>query len=88
MTPGTVRVFRSPLLDDSVAPHPTGSAAVREMYSKDGALLGWSATIKQANGWYWFERFVTSDQASVAGTTAPGCQGCHSHAEDNVQSLP
>ena len=88
MTPGTVRVFRSPLLDDSVAPHPTGSAAVREMYSANGELIGWSATIKQETGWFWFERFIARDRASVAGTEAPGCQGCHSHAEDNVQSLP
>lgn len=91
MTPGYVRVFLSPALNAAVhearEEHAIGAMAVREIYAPDQITrLGWSASIKTANGWFWFERFSGLEKASVAKHGAPGCIGCHEAGTDFVQS--
>lgn len=91
MNPSGIRVFLSPSLADSVArgdgDHPLGAAAVREIFSPDHATrVGWSASVKTENGWYWYEEFDRHGKATVAGSDAPGCTGCHEGGRDLVQT--
>ena len=91
MGPGGVRIFLNPVLARSIAsgdaPHPIGSAAVREMYDKDHVTrVGWSASVKTPEGWFWFERFDRLPHPSVASRAAPGCTGCHASGRDQVQT--
>ncbi len=92
MGPGGVRVYLSPALEASLtalADHPLGATAVREMYAPDlRTRVGWSASVKTADGWFWYERFDRQPRAAVASTSAPGCTGCHGAGRDYVQSTP
>jgi hypothetical protein len=75
--------------------HPPGSAAVRELYAGDlRTLKGFALMHKtgpsgpSGEGWYWYEIFGTGPDAepTVAAPAAPGCVGCHAHADDFVHS--
>jgi hypothetical protein len=82
---GRVRTYVNPALFDSLgsgaASHPSGAAAVKELYGAAGdEVLGWSVMIKvrpesAGNSWYWYERYrntVYGDGVGIAG-----CAGCH-----------
>lgn len=98
---GGVRVFLGPTLADSLADgnamHPTGAAAVREIYEPDLVTLrGWSALVKledvgvpDADAWLWFEVFGTTKDATplVAEPGASGCISCHGQGVDFVRSV-
>ncbi len=75
--------------------HPLGSAAVRELYAGDlHTLKGFALMHKTGpsgptgEGWYWYEIFGLDPDAepTVAAPAAPGCVGCHAHADDFVHS--
>lgn len=90
---GTVRVFVNDRLRHSLegglASHPSGAAAVKELYGGGDELMGWSVSVKVQDdsdggrGWYWFERFNTSQFADGRGVA--GCTGCHSAGRDFVR---
>lgn len=91
MNPSGIRIFLSPALAASVSggqeAHPVGAAAVREIYGPDHAQrVGWSASIKTADGWFWYEEFTRHGRATVAQREAPGCTGCHDGGRDRVQT--
>ena len=91
-----VRVFLGPKLDASLkagnASHPTGSAAVKEMYDASGKLQGWAVMVKTAadsgggKGWFWYEVTSTTDGSKpvAAGNGVPLCFGCHFTGRDFV----
>lgn len=94
-----VRVFMNAVLDKSMAneneDHPKGSAVVKEMFSKDGALRGWAVAVKVddksgdgGEGWYWYEVTSTTDGSSpvAAGKGVGLCAGCHVAGTDFVLS--
>lgn len=83
---GRVRTYVNPALFDSLssgaASHPSGAAAVKELYGQGDEVLGWSVMIKvepesgaTGNGWYWYERFRTTVYGDGRGIG--GCTGCH-----------
>lgn len=94
-----VRVFMNAVLDQSMAAenesHPKGSAVVKEMFSKDGALRGWAVAVKTddnsgdgGEGWYWYEVTSTTDGSNpvAAGKGVGLCAGCHVAGTDFVLS--
>ena len=96
---GGERLYFNPILAASMQAgnklHPPGSAAVRELYAGDlHTLKGFALMHKTGpsgelgEGWFWYEIFGTTADAepTVATTGAPGCVGCHSHADDFVHS--
>lgn len=96
---GGERLWFNPILAASMQAgnkvHPPGSAAVRELYAGDlHTLKGFALMHKTGTSgelgeaWYWYEIFGTTAAAepTVATTAAPGCVGCHSHADDFVHS--
>ena len=93
-----VRVFLDPVLDASLkagnTQHPTGAAAVKEMYNADGRLQGWAAMVKtqadgaSGRGWFWYEITSTTDGSSpvASGNGVPLCFGCHFSGKDFVRT--
>ena len=80
-------------LADGNAAHPSGAAAVKELYAADRATLtGWAVEVKTAadsaggQGWYWYEVFSTSDGTRpIEGFGNPACTGCHASGRDYVR---
>lgn len=74
--------------------HPTGAAAVKELYDAGGQLSGWSVMVKTGasgragRGWYWYAVFSTTDPARfyAASAGAPLCVECHEPGKDYVLS--
>ena len=96
---GGERLYFNPTLVASLRAgnpvHPPGSAAVRELYAGDLRTLKGFALMHKTGpsgptgeGWYWYEIFGTGPDAepTVAAPAAPGCVGCHAHADDFVHS--
>lgn len=93
-----VRVFMNAALDASLregaAEHPAGAGVVKEMFGKDGALVGWAVAVKteskgrDGEGWYWYEVKSTTDNRRpvAAGTGVTLCSGCHAAGRDFVLS--
>ncbi len=90
---GNVRVFVNDRLLDSLerglAAHPSGAAAVKELYGSGSELMGWAVMVKVEDdsdggqGWYWYERFNTSQFANGRGVGL--CTGCHSAGLDYIR---
>lgn len=90
---GTVRVFVNDRLFDSFAAglpaHPAGAATVKELYGNGSELMGWSVMVKVEDdsdggrGWYWFERFNTTEFANGRGVRL--CTGCHAAGQDFIR---
>ena len=94
---GKVRTFVNETLASSLSAknseHPVGSAAVKELYKKDGTTLsGWAVELKATAGaggesWYWYEVFSTTDGSSpIEGLGHSTCTGCHSAGLDYVRA--
>jgi hypothetical protein len=90
---GTVRTFvNGPLFDSLTAgsdPHPLDAAAVKELYGDGNEVLGWSVTVKVADGtggdtWYWLEYYSGTTYADGVGDSL--CTGCHEAGTDHVRS--
>jgi hypothetical protein len=90
---GTVRTFVNGPLFDSLAaggdPHPRDAAAVKELYGDGNEVLGWSVTVKVADGeggdtWYWLEYYQGTTYADGVGDGL--CTGCHGGGSDHVLS--
>jgi len=91
-----VQVYLNGTLDASLkagsASHPAGSAAVKEMFDKDGKLEGWAVMLKTAadsdggKGWFWYEITSTTDPSNPVriGNGVPLCFGCHATGADYV----
>jgi hypothetical protein len=88
---GDVRTFvNDPLiasLQAGEAPHPAGSATVKELYGSGTEVAGWSVSVKVGDGtggdaWYWFEYYDGSTLADGIGLDI--CFGCHSGGTDFV----
>ena len=91
-----VQVYLNGTLDTSLKAgndsHPAGSAAVKEMFDKDGDLQGWAVMIKTAadsdggKGWFWYEITSTTDPSNPVriGNGVPLCFGCHATGADYV----
>ncbi|MEO0480971.1 MAG: hypothetical protein AAF196_15990 [Planctomycetota bacterium] len=93
-----VRTWFSPSLAQAMEADeetfPVGAAAVKEMWSEGGELLGWAVEVKTDLGrgggsWFWFE-MVGTDPATAeiygGGNDVPGCVGCHTQGTDWVIS--
>jgi hypothetical protein len=90
---GIVRVFVNDRLLDSLerglVSHPSGAAAVKELYGSGSEILGWSVMVKveddsdEGRGWYWYERFNTTTFANGMGVRL--CSGCHSTGRDFIR---
>ncbi len=90
---GTVRVFVNHRLLESLerglASHPAGAATVKELYGRGSEVMGWSVMVKVEDdsdggrGWYWYERFNTSQFADGRGVG--GCSGCHAAGRDFIR---
>ena len=90
---GRVRTFLNPAIFASLsagdAQHPTGAAAVKELYFNGETVRGWAVMVKlQADsdlgrGWYWYESFGSGDP--LAGVGLGVCTGCHSAGRDFVR---
>ncbi len=95
---GGARVYLNDALLQSLSAkgdvHPTGAAAVRELYSEDFATVtGYSVLLKVAPGtefdaWYCFEllHLEPDRQPAVAERGAPRCESCHAQGRDFIQS--
>ena len=70
-----------------------GSAAIKELYDRDGVLDGWAVEVKIdadsnaggfGGGWYWYEVLSTdpAEPPVAAGTGVGLCAGCHSGGVD------
>lgn len=91
-----VKVFLDDSLDASLkagnASHPSGSAAVKEMFNESGELQGWGVMVKTSEtdgggkDWFWMEvTSPTDDSDPVAvGNGVPLCTSCHSIGSDFV----
>lgn len=89
---GQVKVFVSPALSNSLHEgrryHPTGAAAVKELYGNGQTLRGWAVSVKLAGAavvggsgrWYWFEVF--DGQLVTSGVAAQICEACHQSGHD------
>ncbi len=86
-----VRTFINPALDASLAAsmgvHPSGSAAVKELYGAGSELRGYAIAIKTQDGesgadWWWYE--IYDGQTYAASQGASLCTGCHSDGLDFV----
>jgi hypothetical protein len=92
---GQVRTFVNPTLEASLAaggaPHPVGSAAIKELHS-GGQLSGWAVAVKITEGtatssWYWYEVFsTTSGEGPIEGIGLAGCASCHSAGSDHIRT--
>lgn len=94
---GGVRTFLNDVLAESLAAgaaaHPTGAAAVKELYAADRTTLtGWAVEVKVQDesaggqGWYWYEVFSTTDGSRpIEGLGNPVCTGCHAQGRDYVR---
>ncbi len=95
---GGARVYLNDALLQSLSAradvHPTGAAAVRELYSEDFATVtGYSVLLKVAPGtefdaWYCFEllHLEPDRQPAVAERGAPRCESCHAQGRGFIQS--
>ena len=91
-----VRVFLDDTLNASLSAgndeHPSGSSAIKEMYTKDGELEGWAVMVKTSResnggkGWFWYEITSTTDPSMPVriGNGVPLCYGCHAVGKDYV----
>ncbi len=91
-----VRVYMDQKLAESLKSgnqeHPAGSAAIKEMYTKDNQLTGWAVMVKTSDktddgkGWFWYEVTSTTDPSKVpaSGNGVPGCVRCHAPGKDMV----
>ena len=96
--PGGVRPHLNPALEASLkgggTAHPTGAAAVLELYGKGGALHGWAVGIKTQSdsaggqGWYWYEVLSVTDgnRTLAADRGVPACVECHAKGRDFVMT--
>lgn len=93
---GRVRAFLNRQLAGSLttcaASHPTGAAAVKELFDANG-VRGWTVMIKTkpgpgADAWYWYEVFSTAADAApeVSGQASGTCTGCHDGGLDAVRT--
>ena len=94
---GGVRTYVNGVLAASLAAgnaaHPSGAAAVKELYAPDRTTLtGWAVEVKvQADsaggqGWYWYEVFSTTDGSRpIEGLGNAICTGCHAQGTDYVR---
>lgn len=93
-----VRVYMNDTLAASMtqgrAEHPVGATAVKEMYERDGKLIGWAVETKTQSdsnlgkGWFWYEVTSTTDGSEpvAIGNGVQGCVGCHAPGNDYVLS--
>ena len=90
---GVVRTFVNGALFDSLsaaaAQHPTGGAAVKELYGSGTATVrGWAVMRKvqddsdAGRGWYWYEYFNGSGGGGIGDTV---CMGCHATGQDFIR---
>ena len=90
---GIVRVFVNDALfaslTDGLSQHPSGAAAVKELYGSTASTVGgWAVMVKTqedsdvGNGWYWLETFGSF---STGGLGIRGCTVCHSSGRDFVR---
>jgi hypothetical protein len=90
---GNVRIWTNPTLKASLAAgnaeHPSGSAAIKELYGSGSQLRGWAAMVRTrsgggADGWYWYEFFDGSLVGEGQGATrsSGACSSCHSAGRD------
>ncbi len=76
-------------LEDGLASHPAGAATVKELYGRGSEVMGWSVMVKVEDesdggrGWYWYERFNTSQFADGRGVGL--CTGCHAAGRDFIR---
>lgn len=94
--PSAVIAYLNSKLDESLTAnsksHPSGSAAVKELFSNNGELSGWAVSVKTdedsqaGKGWYWYEILGTEPDARVVadGNGVPLCFGCHTPGKDFV----
>jgi hypothetical protein len=92
---GNVRTYVNPILEESLKAgnevHPVNAAAVKELYTAGGTLIGWAVSVKTAEesdegrGWYWYEVFSTTQNRPIAnGKGVALCTGCHAGGRDFV----
>ena len=91
-----VQVYLNEALDSSLKAgtdaHPAGSAAVKEMFDKNGKLEGWAVMIKTladsggGKGWFWYKITSTTAPSNPVriGNGVPLCFGCHATGSDYV----
>lgn len=89
---GNVRTWVHPDLEASLAAgdaqHPSGAAAVKELYGDGEVRLGWAVEVKleddSAGGdnWYWYELYEGGVLADGNGVGV--CTGCHGGGQDYV----
>jgi len=90
----SVRVFYGPqaaaALGAAQPLFPAGAAAIKELASASGAIVGWSAWVKvqadsdRGNGFYWYEVALRAPNNTVYADAlgSAGCVGCHSAGVD------
>jgi hypothetical protein len=68
------------------APHPTGSAALKELFDSADNLTGYAIDVKEPDGgWVFYERFApTFTSGYYFHGTGNLCSGCHSSGRDMV----
>ena len=96
--PGAVNVYLDPSLAGALKAQaraqPEGSAAVLELFGKQGKVHGWAVSIKTqpdsagGKGWFWYQVFSATDgnRTLAADRGVAVCTECHAKGRDFVMS--
>lgn len=93
-----VQAYLNPALVQSLTAgnpqHPVGSAAVKELYDANGALIGWAVMVKQRDditdgtAWFWYETQrgpTRADDPNYAGDGRGVCIECHGEGKGFIR---